>query len=219
MKNKVMLISLCALVIGLCFLFPAVKPIISASKVLYIIDPGHGLPDGGAVGIDGTTEQSLNLQIAKQLFSLCPTDSALLSRSDEHSIATVDGSIREIKVSDMKQRVLLANSHSKALWISIHMNTYSNSSVYGCQVFYRSNDQRSQQIAQKLQSLINENLQPDHPKEIKKIANDLYLFKNTQNPAILIECGFLTNADELSKLKDSSYQSKLAQLIYRSIAT
>ncbi|MBR5500322.1 MAG: N-acetylmuramoyl-L-alanine amidase, partial [Clostridia bacterium] len=102
------------------------------------------------------------------------------------------------------------------LWISVHMNTYANSSVYGCQVFYR-NDTISKEIATKLQSAINETLQPDHTKTAKPIGSDLYLFKNTDNSAVLIECGFISNPDDLSKLKDEDYQKQLAQLIYHSL--
>lgn len=210
-----LMIGAAALVFG-CILLPVTKPMIEQAQVQYIIDAGHGLPDGGAVGLDGTTEQRLNLQISQQLFSLYDTGKAIMSRQDEQSLAVTDGSIREKKISDMKERVKLAEQYSDALWISIHMNTYPNSSVYGCQVFYRENDARSKEIAEKLQASINQTLQPDHTKTCKPISNSLYLFKNTTNAAILIECGFLTNQDDLTKLKDVEYQKQLAELIYRS---
>ncbi len=201
-----------------CVLLPTVRPIIQQNNVRFVVDAGHGLPDGGAVGLDGTTEQLLNLQIAQKLSLLLPTEQTVLSRSDEQSLSTVEGSIREKKISDMKERVSIAEQYSNALWISIHMNTYPNSSVYGCQVFYRAEDERSRQIAQSLQDAINEHLQPDHTKQIKAIPDSLYLFKNTNNPAILIECGFITNQEELEKLKSDTYQNQLARLIYDAVS-
>jgi N-acetylmuramoyl-L-alanine amidase len=200
-----------------CILLPSVKPIIQQNSIRYIIDAGHGLPDGGAVGADGTTEQILNLQISQKLFAVLPKEQSLMTRSDEHGLAEGGGSIRDKKIADMKSRVEIANRHSNALWISLHMNTYPNGSVYGCQVFYRKNDERSMQVAQRLQDSINKHLQPNHTKQIKPIPEKLYLFKNTKNSAILIECGFITNIDELDKLKNDTYQKQLAQLISEAV--
>lgn len=206
----------CVVLLLLCLFLPVVKPMIQQSKVHFIVDAGHGLPDGGAVGLDGTTEQEVNLAIAKKVFAQYPSGQAIMTRQDSNSLSVVEGSIREKKISDMKQRVLLAEQYSGALLISIHMNTYPNQSVYGCQVFYRKGDEHSLKIATDLQKRINEQLQPNHPKEIKTISDSLYLFKNTKNPAILIECGFLTNQEDLTKLKDDNYQEKLAALIFQS---
>ncbi len=202
---------------AVCLLLPATKPMIEQSMVQFIIDPGHGLPDGGAVGLDGTTEQMLNLQIGTAVYQLFDQGKAIISRSSEQGLSVVKGSIREHKISDMKQRVELAKRYPQALLISVHMNTYPNSSVYGCQVFYKDNDPKSLSIAQRLQQNINEQLQPDHTKNCKPISDSLYLFKNTDNSAILIECGFLTNQEELLKLKDEEYQRKLARLIYEAV--
>ena len=196
---------------------PVVTPIFKSSNVQFIIDPGHGLPDGGSVATDGTTEQLLNLQIASELYSLFPEGSAVLSRTDEQSLSQIQGAIREMKVSDMKQRVALAKQYKDAILISVHMNAFPNSSVYGCQVFYRNYDEKSHQIALRLQAEINQSLQPDHTKTCKPIEDSLYLFKNTENPAILIECGFLSNPSDLAKLKNSDFQKQLALLIYTAV--
>lgn len=208
---------LITLLLVICVFLPAVKPIIQQSSIKFIIDAGHGLPDGGAVGIDGTTEQVLNLQIAKKLENLFPSDHTIMTRSDEQSLAKIQGTIRDKKLSDMKERIVVAENYANAVWISIHMNTYPNSSVYGCQVFYRDNDEKSKQMAQKLQNFINEQLQPDHIKYIKPIPESLYLFKNIPNTPILIECGFISNPDDLQKLKSDTYQNKLARLIYDAV--
>ena len=201
----------------ICVLLPAVKPIIQQNNVKFIVDAGHGLPDGGAVGVDGTTEQILSLQISQKLYALFAENDAVMTRQSEQGLSIVDGSIREKKISDMKQRVSIAQSHQNALLISVHMNTYPNASVHGCQVFYRAGDATSELIANRLQDNINNTLQPDNTKAVKTISDSLYLFKNTTNPAILIECGFITNSEELAKLKSDDYQNTLAQLIYNSL--
>lgn len=211
-----MSLSILCLVL-ICVLLPTVKPIIQQNNVRYIVDAGHGLPDGGAVGVDGTTEQTLSLQISQKLYALFAENDAIMTRSGEQGLSIVDGSIREKKISDMKQRVDIAQNHQNALLISIHMNTYPDASVHGCQVFYRTGDTVSEQIANELQENINSSLQPDNAKTVKTISDNLYLFKNTTNSAILIECGFITNSEELNKLKSEDYQNKLAQLIYDSL--
>ncbi len=218
-RNKYSLYTmfLITLLLVICVFLPAVKPIIQQNSINYIIDAGHGLPDGGAVGLDGTTEQLLNLQIAKKLEILFPSDQTIMTRTDEQSLAKIQGTIREKKISDMKERVSVAKTYKNAVWIAIHMNTYPNSSVYGCQVFYRNNDEKSKQMAQKIQNSINEQLQPNHTKHIKPIPENLYLFKNMPNSAILIECGFISNPNDLQNLKSDTYQNKLARLIYDAI--
>jgi len=193
-------------------ILPSVRPIIRQNNVRFIVDAGHRLPDGGAVGIDGTTEQLLNLQIAQKLNSFLPEEQTVMSRDNEQSLALVDGSIREKKIADMKARVSVAKKYDSALWISIHMNTYPNSSVYGCQVFCKEDD-RSRELAQMLQNAINDRLQPNHTKQVKAIPKNLYLFQNISNSAILIECGFISNPDDLVKLKNETYQNELAKLI------
>ncbi len=214
--NLLISLLICS-VIAAVMLLPAVQPMIQQSKVKVIIDAGHGLPDGGAVGLDGTTEQFLNLQIAKELSSLYSPDTSVMTREGEEGIATSGTSIRDKKISDMRERVSIAQKYSDALIISIHMNTFPNGSVYGCQVFYRADCERSKAVAATLQKLINEKIQPNHTKNVKTLDKSLYFFKNTKNPAVLIECGFITNENDLNQLKNKDFQKQLAQLIYSSI--
>lgn len=206
-----LLVLIAAVAIGL----PFAKPIIRQMNTGFIIDAGHGLPDGGAIAADGTSEQILNLQIAEKLFECFDASSTVMVRQNEDSIATTGHSIREKKISDMHERINIASLYPQALWISIHMNTFPDSSVYGCQVFYRKGNPISEKIAARLQNSINLTLQPDHGKQPKPIDSSLYLFNNISNPAILIECGFISNSTELGKLKNAEYQKSLADLIYQ----
>lgn len=188
---------------------------VSANNISYIIDPGHGIPDGGAVGIDGTTEQELNLSIALKLANRLKEagNSIILTRSDENSIFKEGETIHEKKVSDIKQRIKIAGDYSHTPLISIHMNTFPDQSIQGIQVFYSSKDEQSMDLAQKMQKALNETFQPQKPRVIKPIPNNIYLFSHIENPSIIIECGFISNNSELKLLKDNRYQEKLADTI------
>lgn len=187
----------------------------SANTISYIIDPGHGIPDGGAVGTDGTTEQELNLSISLKLSKKLKKRGFpnVLTRSDENSIYTEGETIHEKKVSDIRQRIQIANDYSSVPLISVHMNTFPSQSVKGIQVFYSSKNEQSMKLAQKMQNSLNENFQPQNPRVIKPIPNNIYLFSHIENPSVIIECGFISNEDELKLLKDERYQENLAETI------
>lgn len=186
----------------------------------FIIDAGHGIPDGGAVGIDGTTEQELNLKIAlklsKRLNGL--KLNTVLTRTDENSIFEEGDSVHAKKISDIRKRIEIANLNKTVPFISIHMNTYPSSNVKGIQVFYKSQNQEAKLLAEKLQQVLNESLQSNHPRVIKTIPNNVYLFSHIENPAILIECGFISNSEELTLLKSDDYQEEMASIIAEILA-
>lgn len=188
---------------------------VSGKTISYIIDAGHGIPDGGAVGADGTTEQELNLSIALKLSKQLEKRgiSNVLTRSDENSIFEEGETIHEKKVSDIKHRIKIAESYKNTPLISIHMNTFPNSNVKGIQVFYSAKNDQSTELAQKVQNALNEQFQKESPRVIKEIPSNIYLFSHIENPAIIIECGFISNKTELNLLKEEDYQEKLADTI------
>lgn len=188
---------------------------VSGKTISYIIDAGHGIPDGGAVGADGTTEQELNLSIALKLSKQLEKSglSSVLTRSDENSIFEEGETIHEKKVSDIKHRIKIAENYKNTPLISIHMNTFPNSSVKGIQVFYSAKNDQSTELAQKVQNALNEQFQKENPRVIKEIPSNIYLFSHIENPAIIIECGFISNKTELKLLKEEDYQEKLAEVI------
>lgn len=185
-----------------------------------IIDAGHGYPDGGAVAADGTIESQLNLQISLLLEQKLSDlgYNCLLTRSDENGIYSEGNSIHAKKVSDIRNRVSLANKNKNAFLISIHMNTYPSQNVRGIQVFYKSNTGFAKNVAEECQNAINLILQKDNPKVLKRVPPSIYLFKNIDNESILIECGFITNEQDLSLLKDENYRLKLVNTIAESIS-
>ena len=190
------------------------------SNHIIIIDAGHGFPDGGATGIDGSTiEANLNLKIALKLQKLLEASNCtiILTRSDENGIYDVDAdTIRKQKVSDMKNRVKIANNSNAEFFISIHMNKLNESNVSGFQTFYKNQDELSKRIAKCIQKSLNYYIKEDNKKEIKSISN-IYLAKNIEIPLVLVECGFLSNEQENSLLKNDSYQDKIAWSIYTGI--
>ena len=187
----------------------------SNSKPIVIIDAGHGDPDGGAIGLDGTHEADLNLQIALKIKNQLSDKNinCILTRADVNSVYTSGDTIHQKKVSDIKKRVEIAKNNKDAVFLSIHMNTYQSQDVCGAQVFFKAKSAVSQNIANEIQNAINSRLQPDNQKKEKAIPSNVYLFKNIPNECVLVECGFLSNQNDLDNLKNENYQNKLSTVI------
>ena len=222
MKSILRLLSIVAVFVLLAILVLtelSTFPTFGAQQPQVIIDAGHGLPDGGAVAKDGTMESSLNLAICNKLYALFKEAgvSCIMTRSDENGIYTDSNSIRSKKVSDIKNRIEIAGKYPNALFLSIHMNTFSDGSVHGAQVFYKNDSKYSQTLATTLQSLINESFQKDNTKMAKPVPKNVYLFNNIKNEIVLVECGFITNSTDLQNLKSEDFQQQMAQKIFNSV--
>lgn len=196
-----------------------VEPVSSTplANHVIILDAGHGKPDGGAVSSDGNIiESEINLNIVLKLQNLLEAANCkvLLTRSDENGIyETTAKTIREKKVSDMKNRVQIANTSKADLFISIHMNKLPQEQYYGWQTFYKNNDNSSKLAAQNVQSSLNKYIKTENTRQIKSISG-IYLTKNVEIPIIIVECGFLSNKDEAKLLTTDNYQNQLAWGIY-----
>ena len=180
-------------------------------EFVIIIDAGHGGFDGGAVAFDGTLEKNLNLSIALKLdFCLSALGyNTVLVRSDDSATNDPDDKGVSAKVSDIKNRVALMKKYPNSIFVSIHMNKYSTTQPHGAQVFYSAFG-KSKELAQLLQSSVADQIQRDNKRVIKPAGNDIYLLKHATVPSVIVECGFLSNLDELKKLKTNDYQTKLA---------
>ena len=187
-----------------------------SNRTCYIIDAGHGGVDGGATSCTGVLESALNLEIALRLddlMHLMGMETKMI-RTTDCSVHTKDGSIAEKKISDLKERVRIANSTENAIVISIHQNYFIKSQYSGAQVFY--NDQSvSKEIATILQN--NLNAVTNSKRNIKK-ADGVYFMDNVQCPGILLECGFLSNPQEESRLRDANHQKLLCSVIVSSVS-
>ena len=185
------------------------------NKVI-IIDAGHGKPDSGAENENGVSEEAINLKIALKLQKLLESSGAtvLLTRSDENGIYEIDSkTIAQKKVSDIKNRVKIANESSADIYVSIHLNKILQGQYWGWQTFYNSRNEKSKNLADCIQKNLNDTISTDNNRKTKKL-DSIYIMKNVEIPIAVVECGFLSNNEEAKKLQEDEYQSKLAWGIY-----
>lgn len=181
-----------------------------------IVDAGHGGDDGGAIGIDGTVEKDINLDIALKLEKILKFYGFNVIMTRTHDVMTCDNGLdspRKRKISDIHNRFELMRKNPDAIFISVHQNKFEDSSQHGTQVFYSGNDERSKELAEAIQTSVTLTLQRKNDRVVKKSGSGIYLLYHAKIPAVLVECGFISNSDEVKKLKDESYRMKLAILI------
>lgn len=189
------------------------KPVL---KQTVIIDAGHGGDDGGAIGIDGTVEKDINLDIALKLEKLLKFYGFDVIMTRTEDIMTCDDgldSLRKRKVSDIHNRFDVLEKNPNAVFISIHQNKFEDNSQHGTQVFYSGNNDESKLLAESIQNSIVSVLQPDNSRVVKKSGSGIYLLYHAKLPAVLVECGFISNPAEVKKLNDENYRMKIAILI------
>ena len=186
------------------------------NKQVILLDAGHGGIDSGGVGINGVYEKDVNLSIVKYLGSLLTLSGyeVVYTRTEDISIYDngVEG-IRNQKVSDMKNRLEMVENYPDSIFLSIHQNQYTDKAYFGGQMFYTTNNSGNFRLATIMQDKFAE-LQTGNDREVKLIDNNLYLFKDTKQPALLIECGFLSNESDAANLSNSEYQKKVAFTIF-----
>lgn len=182
------------------------------SKKTVILDAGHGGEDPGAIGNGNVYEKNLNLEIAFKLGEYLSSAgyNVVYTRTDDKLLYTEEQNIKGMrKINDLKNRVNIANSYDDAIFVSIHMNFYGAAECSGLQVYYSASNARSRICAESIQSEVVKRLQPSNRRKAKN-AENLYLLENSINPAVLIECGFLSNSDECKKLSEKEYQKELS---------
>ncbi|BAK99374.1 putative N-acetylmuramoyl-L-alanine amidase [Oscillibacter valericigenes Sjm18-20] len=180
---------------------------------IVVVDPGHGGEDGGAVAADGTVESGLNLQIAQRLNDLLRFlgQVTVMTRTEDVSIYS-DGAetLHQKKVSDLKNRVALVNGLEDAVLVSIHQNSLPGSpKTHGAQVFYNGLEP-APALAATVQERLNQSINTGNGKTPKRISDSIYLTKNVTAPAIIVECGFLSNGEDTAHLQEPGYQLQLA---------
>ena len=173
-----------------------------------VLDAGHGGMDSGAVGIDNVLEKDINLSIAlnlKDLFNISGFNVKMTREKDESIHNEDSGTIRSQKVSDLKNRLNIINFDPNNLLISVHQNKFEDSKYKGAQVFYSNNNQLSKELAQSMRASFVGLLQKDNNREIKPSPKGVYILNKSTVPAVIVECGFLSNKE---------YQSKVAFTIF-----
>lgn len=184
----------------------------STSGNTVVIDAGHGGIDPGKVGINGAYEKDINLAVAKELEKILKDkkcDVIMTRTSDEGLYNAAD---TNKKMSDMRERVRRMNDASPDIIISIHQNSFTSQNSKGAQVFYKSLSENGKKCAELVQNKMIERLGKDNRRQAKA-NSDYYILKKSEKPAIIVECGFLSNSDEAALLIDSEYQKKVAGAI------
>lgn len=189
---------------------------IPVSDKVVILDAGHGYPDKGAESKNGTTESDINLAITLKVQNLLEQSGCvvLLTRSDENGIYSLDSkTLKEKKVSDIKNRVKIGNNSSADIFVSIHLNKIPQEQYYGWQCFYKKENENSKKLAENIQNSLNESIEKENKREALSITNK-YIVEHVEIPLSIVECGFLSNSQEEKELKDDEYQNRLAWGIY-----
>lgn len=221
MKRDMLLLLLCLCVLGGVSWLGAGQPAsVTATSAVggqwtLILDAGHGGEDGGASTAAGDKESDINLAIAQKARALMTFLGVepLLSRETDISLHSSGAeTIRQKKVSDLKNRVALIEDTPNAMLLSVHQNYFTDPRYNGSQVFFNSDD-ISRQWGEAAQEVLRQVLSPDNDRKAKPMPDGIYLFDHVSCPAILVECGFLSNGEEAALLLTDTYQRKVAMAL------
>lgn len=176
------------------------------SGKLIVIDVGHGGDDPGT-SYQNVLEKDLNLQISHALEETIIKNGAsvILTRDGDYDLSTPNAKRR--KKSDFDNRIDLINNSKADLYVSIHINYLDDKSYYGGQIFYYGEENKK--LAEKIQARFNE---ISYPRSIKNMPN-IYMYRRLKLPGVLVECGFISNANEREKLQTKEYQTQIAEVI------
>ena len=221
-----------SVVLSLVLLFTTLAFIVGKNKIftdtfksdntgfIVIVDAGHGGEDGGAVAPDNSFEKDYNLDIALKLEAVLKLYGCNVVMTRKDDIMTCDENLktqRQKKVSDIRNRLAIINKYNNAVFVSVHQNKFSDSKQKGTQVFYSPNNLKSKNLADCIQKSVVLNLQKDNKRLTKKSGTDIFLLYHSTIPSVLVECGFLSNKDDLALLKKDEYRREIAYLIANGI--
>lgn len=158
-------------------------------------------------------EKDINLQISKKICAMLRLNgyNVIMTRTEDTGTEDDESAaIAKRKKSDLSNRLQIMKDNPDAIYVSIHLNKFTTSAANGAQVFYTKNYKEAQALAQSVQQSITTLVQPENTRVVKQGTDSTYLLKNAAVPAIIVECGFLSNKAELEKLKNDNYQSQMA---------
>ena len=181
-----------------------------AAKTI-VVDAGHGGDDPGMV-TDALREKDLNLAVAKKLKVYLEEAGYCVEMTRTDDKGLYEEGTRNQKVQDMQNRVAFIGEKAPLLTVSIHQNSYPDSSVKGPQVFYYADSVEGERLANCIQNQMNETLQIKNPREAKGNTT-YYLLKKIPGILNIIECGFMTNPEEAALLQQPEYQEKIVEAI------
>ncbi|SFE40060.1 N-acetylmuramoyl-L-alanine amidase [Lentibacillus persicus] len=183
-----------------------------------VIDPGHGGPDGGAVGKDETLEKDIALSVAKKVRDYLQQSGALvyLTREEDKDLASEETKgLSRRKAEDIRRRMQIIHDREADFFVTLHLNALSSEKWHGAQTFYHPKEEKSKHLAEMIQAEVVRNL--DNTTRKSLALNNVYLLEHAEVPGALVEIGFLSNEHERENLKDDDYQRKMAGSIYQGI--
>lgn len=193
-------------------------PTMAQSRPILIIDAGHGGADGGASTAGGVLESDINLELALKLNTLAHLygkDTVMTRETPDIAYPAEANTIAKQKVYDQKTRVALINQYPDGILLSIHQNFYPDSRPAGAQVLY-GHSPESEVFGKLLHVNLVAALDPANRRVAAPIDENIYLMRNAQCTAALVECGFLSNPTEAALLNDATYQNKLSVVLLAS---
>lgn len=224
-KNKKLISILSVIILGfMAMSFINVNHVVTTYKEqeekgtdekVILIDPGHGGIDGGASAKDGTPEKDINLNIGVLLGANLKSLGYKVeyTRTEDNGLYVDGKSVREKKIEDLSNRVKLKETTNCDIFISIHLNTFPQTSCKGAQVWY-SNYKDSSELGNLVQSSLKDMLNPSNKREAKAAGTQYKVLREKDiMPGIIVECGFLSNVEECELLKTDEYQMKVANAI------
>lgn len=185
-------------------------------RPVVVLDSGHGGMDPGKIGIDGSLEKDINLQIAERLKMYLEASDVdvIMTREDDRGL--YEESDDSKKMADMKNRCKKIEEANPDLVVSIHQNSYHQEPVSGGQVFYYKTSERGKRLAEILQRRFDFVLGEKNTRQAKPNGN-YYLLLHVKQPIVIVECGFLSNWKEAAALNSAEYQDRLAWTIHMGV--
>jgi N-acetylmuramoyl-L-alanine amidase len=194
------------------------EPTSAEEKLTVIIDAGHGGRDGGASTESGVLEKDLNLAVALKLRDLISELGVNVVMTRETDVMLADESSTHKKRDDLNARLAISKEYENCIFVSIHMNKFPVEKYSGLQVYYSKNNAESLSIAEAIQGKACEFLRKGNARTVKEADSSIYILHHIEVPAVLVECGFLSNPTEAALLQTESYQNKLAAVIFAAVA-
>ena len=193
---------------------------LSENEITVVLDAGHGGEDGGAIGKNGVLEKDLNLSLAKRIGTELEKQgvSVVYTRTEDILLYDKNADYKNKKKAlDLAARVKIAQDTQNSIFVSIHMNSFSETRYSGLQIYYSKNNELSKDLAASIQSAVRSNLQPQNERKATMATNRIYILDRLYCPAILIECGFISNVEECRLLCTDVYQNELSKIISQEI--
>ncbi len=216
---SIFLISTLVFTLNTLLFIPVTSNDIATKSKIIVLDAGHGGEDGGAVSKSGIVEKDLNLAITLKVKKILEDNNiqVVLTRSEDVMLYdNADAKLAKRKVEDIDKRIEITNNSNADLLISIHMNSFPQNYCKGWQIFYQKDSKIGEEVSIFIQDNIKEVIETKNTR-VPQSINNVKLVNKSKIPAIVVECGFLSNEDEANLLIQEDYQDKIARGICNGI--